>query len=178
MPRTFNIGPALELNRLRNKVPVATLTASATAAIPRVAAKTKTSTFNTQRSAQLRKVQKENIAAALPKKEKTEFGSAARFGYGFLIFLNILGDLGDLGIFFAGVGELVSMAFDGVLICINIYFLGMNPKQKRAEKGVLGKLLVRFGFVEFIPIISIFNLRSVYVYKMYKQRIKLHEEAM
>ncbi len=179
----FKIGSALELNRTRYQKPVATLVKStAIAAIPKAAATTKKSTYNVRSSAQLRVQQREDIVATLPKKEKIEFSAGERIGYKVLIFLNVLGDLADFGIFFAGVGELVSLAFDGMLVCINVYFLGMNPKNKKMGKkmgkSILGKLLIRFGLVEFIPIISWFNLRSWYVYKLYKQRIKLHEEAM
>jgi hypothetical protein len=192
MPGTFRVSSALELHRARNRLPVANLVAStATATMPREAApvakaprvkesaaKTAKRGFDTKASGKLQQTRKSVAASAVPKKEKTEFSSSARLGFMALIVLNILADLADFGFLFAGIGEVVSMVFDVGVVAINTYFLGMNPKQKRADKGILGKILVRYGLVEFIPIISMFNLRSVYVIKIYRQRKKLHEEAM
>jgi len=172
---------ALELNRLRNKQPVATLAASATATMPRAAtpkAPTNVGKFDTQSSAALQKTRKRTATAA-PQTEKIEFTESERTTWKALIALNAIGDVADVAGIFVGPGTAVSATFDVILFLLNMHYIGMNPKQKRAMKGKGSVMwfLKRVG-VEQIPGIEIFYLRSFSMYRLYKQRIKAANEGI
>ncbi len=172
---------ALELNRLRNKQPVATLAASATATMPRVVAPRKSASagkFDTQSSAALQKTRK-RVATATPKAETVEFSQSERTTWKALIALNAVGDAMDIAGIAIGPGTAVSATFDVILFGLNTYFIGMDPKQKKAMKGKgpVMWFLKRVG-VEQIPIFEIFYLRSYAMYKLYKQRVKAANEGI
>ena len=78
-----------------------------------------------------------------------------------------------------GPGTAVSATFDVILFGLNTYFIGMDPKQKKAMKGKgpVMWFLKRVG-VEQIPIFEIFYLRSYAMYKLYKQRVKAANEGI
>jgi hypothetical protein len=185
----YNVHTALELSRARNKAPAATLVASATTAVARKAAVPKKAPtnvgkyekkygFDTKSSAELAKQQKISIDA-IPQQEKVEFGGMARAGYASLIGLNAIGDVLDLSIFLFGVGEGISLVYDQCLLPINIYFLGMNPKNnKAANSKLLKKVLIRFLGIENIPGVSIFYLRTVFAIKVYRQRARAAEQGV
>ena len=200
----FRVEKALELNRLRNKQTTASLVVApaiaAKIAKPLVktaakvakkgAKKTARTSFKMKKKAMLERVKKKAIekgkelTISAPKQEKVEFGQLARMGYWALIALNIIGDLLDFaiifGIFLAGATEIISFIYDACfLMWINIYFLGVNPKQRKsAGQKVLGKVLLRFAVIENVPIASIFYLRSVFVIKAYRQRVRAAEEGI
>lgn len=177
---------ALELNRLRNKQPVATLAASATATMPRAATpKAPTNVgkyakkygFDTQSSATLQKTRKRAITT--PKAETVEFSQSERSTWKMLIALNAIGDVGDIAGLFVGPGTVVSVTFDVILLALNMHYIGMNPKQKKAMKGKGPTMWVlkRIG-VEQIPGLEVLYLRSVAIYRLYKQRIKASNEGI
>jgi len=178
---------ALELNRLRNKQPVATLTASATATMPRAATpKAPTNVgkyakkygFDTQSSAALQKTRK-RAATTTPKAETVEFSQSERSTWRTLIALNAIGDVADVAGIFVGPGTAVSLTFDAILFLLNMHYIGMNPKQKKAIKGKGSTMwfLKRIG-IEQIPIVEILYFRSYGIYRLYKQRIKAANEGI
>jgi len=184
----YNVHTALELSRVRNKAPVATLTASATAVARKASVPKRTPTnvgkykkgfkFNTRSSAELTKRQRP-VIDTIPQREKIEFGGMERIGYLSLIGMNTVGDLLDLSIFLFGIGEGISLVYDQSLLPFNIYFLGMNPKNnKAANSKLLKKVLVRFLGVENIPGISIFYLRTVFAVRIYRQRARAAKEGV
>jgi len=172
---------ALELNRLRNKQPVATLAASATATMPRAVAPRKSASarkFDTQSSAALQKTRKRAVAA-MPQAGIVEFSKSERSTWKMLIALNAIGDVGDIAGLFVGPGTVVSVTFDVILLALNMHYIGMNPKQKKAMKGKGPTMWVlkRIG-IEQIPGLEVLYLRSVAIYRLYKQRIKAANEGI
>ena len=172
---------ALELNRLRNKQPVAVLTASATATMPRAVAPRRSASagkFDTQSSAALQKTRK-RTATTTPQAETIEFDQSKRTTWKALIALNAVGDAMDIAGIAVGPGTAVSATFDVILFLLNMYFIGMDPKQKKAMKGKgpIMWFLKRVG-VEQIPILEIGYLRSVAMYRLYKQRVKAANEGI
>lgn len=178
---------ALELNRLRNKQPVATLAASATATMPRAAApkaptnvgkSAKKDGFNTQSSAALQKTRK-GAATAAPQTEKVEFTESERTTWKALIALNAIGDVADIVGIVPGPGTAISGTFDVILFLLNMHYIGMDPKQKKAMKGKGSVMwfLKRVG-IEQIPGVEILYLRSFAMYRLYKQRVKAANEGI
>ena len=181
---TYNAGLALELERSRNRKPVtASLVASSATATVNNPPPITPVKDTAQRAANLKKAQSlQERAAAIAKsarREKVEFTPAAKAGYILLIILNIIGDLLDFGLLVAVVGEAATVIYDAILLPINIYFLGLNPKaNKVAGKKQLGGVLIRFLGVENVPILEMFYLRSVYVVRSYRARVKAAEEGI
>lgn len=179
----FNIGSALELNRTRYQKPVATLAASATSVAAgkytkkfRSKIKPLKPSFDARKEGALNQAQNElEILQAKEISEPIEFGPAARVGFQLLILINAIGDILDLAILFGGVTEILSLVTDVTLAPINLYFLGLSPKQQKLDKQALRKVMIRFVGVENIPIVSIFYLRTRYVYKVYQARKRAAE---
>jgi hypothetical protein len=134
--------------------------------------------FDTQSSAALQKTRKRTATAA-PQAEKIEFTESERTTWKTLIALNAIGDVADVAGIFVGPGTAVSATFDVILFLLNMHYIGMNPKQKRAMKGKGSVMwfLKRVG-VEQIPGFEIFYLRSFAMYRLYKQRIKAANEGI
>jgi len=190
MNPVFKIDHALELNRVQNKRPVATLAAVAQArkqssrsVAPKTISESRSNKkFEASRAAALRKKikpQTEIPAIGILAREKIEFTISEKLVLVFLIFISAIGDILDFVILFGGVTEGISAALDTFIIGpLLLILIGANVNNRKVAKTTFGKIAIKVFGIENIPIVSMFYLRTLIPIKAYRARTKAAREGI
>lgn len=190
MNPVFKIGHALELNRVQNKRPVATLAAvaqtkeqSSRPVAPKTISESRSNKrFEASKAAALRKKIKpkaEIPAIGILAREKVEFTISEKLVLVFLIFISAIGDILDFAILFGVVTEGISTVLDTFLIGpLLLILIGANVNNRKVAKTTFGKIAIKVFGIENIPIVSMFYIRTLIPIKAYRARTKAAREGI